>query len=90
MLPGELVKLVGDTESSRLELRADLGLGHLVERFDRNLRILPAELHQRKLPCRREALADPGEHRLGVGELVVDIDTEHEIDLAGGEAGIDR
>ena len=54
-------------------------------RLDRYVRILAAVLDERDAPLGAERGADLGERRRGLGELVVDVDHQNEVDLVAWE-----
>ncbi len=62
--------------------------GHFVEGFDGDGGILFAVLDEGDAAVGLEGLADFGHDFKGVGELVVDVDEEDEVDGVGGEVGI--
>ena len=55
----------------------------LVLRPDGDLRVFSAEFDKRHAPARLDAAADRRQHRLGMRELVIDIDQQEQVDGRG-------
>ncbi len=62
MLPGEAIEGAVEPKARRLQFGDRLGFRHLVQRFDRDGRVLAPKLCQHEPSILGEALANPGEH----------------------------
>jgi hypothetical protein len=85
VLPRQPVELLVDDEAVRAELLLHLRLAHLVQQLDRDFGILEPELDQHDAPVRLQRPLQRREHRFGMGELVVDVDEEGEVDGLVGQ-----
>ncbi len=90
MLPRQIVELFRETIARRQVFLEDLRLAHLVQLLDRHLGILAAELDQGDAAIGFQRPTHLRQHRLGIAELVVDIDQQDQIAGVIGEFRVRR
>lgn len=87
-MPGEGGDRFDELERVQLHLFADLVGTHRVEGFDGDIGVVGAEFDKGDAAAGLEGGADGFDHFVGVGELVVDVDHDGEVDAIGGEFGV--
>lgn len=88
MLDGQEIAHLHKAEPDSLHLAGDLFDGHFVERFDRHLRIFAPVFEKDDPPTGGQTFHDGLHHFPRMGELVIRIDHDHDIDLSLGQTGI--
>lgn len=88
VLAGEGFDDLGEGEGGGFEFLAGLGDGHFVFGADGDGGVFFAVFEQDEAAGGFEGAVEGGEHSLRVGEFMVDVDHEGEVDLGVGEAGV--
>ena len=88
VLPGQLIVLLHQLEPVGREFLQDLLFAHLVQELDRYRGVFHAELGQRDQSVGFETLAHGQQHLLRIGELVVDVHEQDQVNLALGQLGV--
>lgn len=88
MLPGQPVQNAVEDEAFGFDFGARFRDAHFVLLADGDSRVFLAELDEDEAAARLERFADAAQHLLRVGELVVDIDEQGEVERLGRQAGI--
>ncbi|MFM1945491.1 MAG: hypothetical protein RI897_4473 [Verrucomicrobiota bacterium] len=87
-MPGEGGDSLDELEGVEVHFLAHLVGAHRVERFDGDIGVIGTELDEGDTATGFEGGADGFDHFVGVGEFVVDVDHDGEVDGIGREFGV--